>query len=1085
MPTIELSLLRKFNTHGKTTVNLFPGGLIDAIFQENPLLTLEKLYLAGLVSGDMTVGVFKSQLDAYIAARRKTEIVQYKKRKEAKVKTQIREEIKKNRPLKATTEKNKANIIARAEKKEQEYILNYDKKDEAMEIWNASHPPSVFEKAITHRFWLTVYARCVFPSLMSTNASRLGAMVLEKCDRFKNNQIPLMRYMDTLADTLGRAVLDSDVDPDQFMEKYKELGYSYYPDDAKWIDCKTVCKRNKPSPRQMLLNDLGVKILSLNEQAQIVHDSVHRLDMKCISWLIKGTQHVDTTEEEQFKHDLNVQLQTPWIKCKKFESTSDILKHTIWAGMLITLHQLDVVRNRHDIAMRYKDAAYAWQLSFIELIDICQLVGRYDDVFLRTTDTSVGLSPLEFYYPWDERAFLPGDLPDFGSTLAIIPLYGEKLFPRFDLGKLFNKSLNFACVRRSLTEAVRDDTRKSKGLWKVFSRIMWCMLMGLYPGDKIRQRGDEALRIKRLCDSMDMMNDKLEIDEDKSCSIIFTAFRSYISYYGSLNKTYAVSTAKYINWHDFVSDTRIMAEYVRGGNLCQDDMFAEPRILLERHKKATNDTVYRYRTGCLSEELYSIVSSSLEKNSYTELEWCRSGVELFRQVLKSVTDFPAIELTDAIKESLEDRDYFPFLFSTLDYSDVASVRKMLIAIIKKTEIKIESYKRFVPEDIKVSILNLMLKMPEEYRFELVALNMLTEARYGGLCSNAPKAIRQLVRLYYKRAAPKELDEQIAELDTYDLEVLTWYIHCARLFDRIHLIPLDYETNNRIELAMKADRLRLYPGVQELTDRDFEVWVTICCEKVVTERGSSLGHDGVRYNIRDQSIICKRTKRLKRTDFSQLAPTKKAAEVTARARMRKTELLHIPCDKQPVLRICIRGCKLQTGSHRKTKKQYMFCPECACFDQVKLQGYLGDGIYKCVKCLSKDKTIQRVWKCAYCSGNIPPVWKKRAKASLTGPQGDWIKPCSTVKVMRLTGDEKDLMFNPVDSPAEILQDIFFCSLHYKLASTLTKQTANYVRWGKNQIYMEKNDLIRRMNTCLVKSKMKSSEYQLADRGIQKK
>jgi len=1059
-----------------------PIGLADAIFQESPFVTLEKLSVLGYFDELGNIGKFVCIIDDYLQAREQREIARYVQRKRRELTNHLNKEKRRQRPLASDTSKNLLNIERRSRAAIDAYIKQYKKNDDKTIIWTHVHHPGMGLSAARYKYWLALYSRVVFVKLIVANSHILSENVIEKCERFVDRQLPLLKYIDDLSDSLGRPADDSDIDPFLFISNYSSLGNSYYPDDEYLIERTKRYERGKDSPRMMIVDTLGYEILSIEEQAEIVRTRVISEDDALISWLVDGTISVsDHTRPFAFDDTSNdYRWKEPWIRCKRFISAEDILSHTLWAGMLVILYQLDMIRHR-DIEQKYRDAAYTWQMSFIDLIDICERAGRYDDVFMMSSDKNTGMSVLEFYYPWDERVFMAGDLPHLGQTLSIIPLYGESLFPSFDIGILFNKSLSFACVGRGLTECTRDAITHSTSTWKIVSRIIWCMLAGMYPGDKCRLRGNMALEVKRICASRDMLTSRLSIDENESCRIIFTAFRSYMAYYGSLNQIYSASAARYIDWYHMVVDTRQMSEIIRSSNMRADDAFAEALSRLKRYNKNSDTLVYRSRAECLSDNLFNTLSRALDKEMYRECEYLRYDAVLFAELIDLVKS--GVDISNRNSDLIYRTDV-QFDFSSIDYTDRDGLLYLLEYALEMTLARLPSYMDSISDEVKVDILNLMLRMPQECRFEISGLTKLCEKKYGGLSIHGPIAIRSLVKLYFKCAPPKDLNIQLASFTLYDIEVMTWYLHCARLFDRIHLIPLDAESQRKIELAMKTSRLHLYPGVQDLRDRDFNVYYTICCEKVRTETGSSFGHDKVKYDIRTHSVICKKKKRLGKYDIRSLAPTSDIAEIVSRARCRKTRFLHIPCDKQPVLMINIRGFQLQVGTRRGTKRRFQHCPECACFHIVKMAGFTGDGMYKCMDCMRKDKTTLTSWKCAYCRTKVNPVWIKRTAASATGPQGDWVPPQTVIQVMRVTGDDNDPSFDKDVDPVGVLQNIILCPRHHKQAKHISKDTPLYHRYGINRKIIEKDSLLARIRQIEIRNAMKKDDYTFANRGIKR-
>lgn len=1108
-------MLRTFSFVGEDIDELTPG-LIGVIFQEDFLATVEGFRQIGVFSEEVTVGEFLGLLDGYRDARYSVDIKHFRKSRvaevEAAMETCKRDTINLDPEERQRVREKKLNELNQQSSEEEAMFINHKTSGLHHTLsWDFCKRPDAKAKVGDYTYWLSVYARVVFVhnlfSLTEVDRSVLP-YVAEKRDRFLNGQIPLMGYLDNLSIALNRAPKDSDVDVLELLADYRPLGQSNFPDDVDMISFERVVVKNKETPEEILREH--IRMPDLMEQAKLVRRRILDDDQSLIKWLVYGTT---PRERERFivrnaiappstqrnKTTRTPVLSTrgrqplwrlPWVYRKQFTDVGDILDHSIWAGMLVMLSQLSEVRETHE-EEECRDAAYLWQLAFLELIDVCDRAGQFSDEFMLKIDKRVRLSVLEVYYPYSERAFHHGDLPNIGNVLATIPLYGEQEIPDFDIGKVINKSMNFACVRRHLSQVTCDAITDSVAAFKVISRVMWCMLTGTYPGSQTRLDGETALRVKRTCDAQGELAKQLLRDKDRSCRVIFTAFRAYIAFYGTKNPLYATASAHYIDWYYFVDDTRTMAEQIRSSNMRANDMFAEARLKLERHNKSNTALVYRYRKGCLSQELYKFVSGALETTMFRELEDAKVDLHYLR-----LTEEKLVKGEDygddwiRLAQRLEPSSGFMNMDArtTTKQQQLDLVRKTA----RETRELIEEYSRDVPKAVKEKILNTLFCTPEEMRFESCVVNLLTDEAYGGLKHSVVSIMDNLVRLYYGRFAPKDCEEQLASLDAYHLRVLTWYLYCCRAFDRIHLIPLDAVTQEKIELAMKTERVRIFPGIQEINDKDFEVYVTLCCNSVVTEKGTPFGHDDVRYNMHTHEIVCKKKKKTKHgktvvdneAAFEKLCFTE--AEAKQQATARKNQFLAISCENQPVMRICIRGYALQVGVSRSTKKRYMHCPKCACFHQVKTQCYFGDGGYQCTKCLKADKTIERFWTCAYCDAKLDPRWVPRPKSGSTGPQGDWRPPQRTLEVLR-TRESHDTReaFDPMTDPIGATQTLHFCEKHYNHACYITKRLPEHRQAGIKPFVLRKDVLLELLRRRQIRDHFKSDGIVFQNRGYRKK
>lgn len=1087
-------MLRLFTREGRENRKL-PPGLADAIFQEDPLRTRELLIERKLLGPGVQVRDFVESLADYRDTRLKVDT----QRRRGVIHAQIND-------MAELTDAKK-----RDKRAEEEIVLLRDegaRRDRVgiISTWEPSYMPPPDDSTEKHTYWLTALARTAMARLileLTPRDSKVDGIIQEKTARWLNRHVPMLRYLDegiydNKPESYGIPYTDVNVDVFRFADSYVPLGTTSYPDDQEHIE-QTVTyipRKRRPQPDAVLhtTSDCTFTLPNLREQANWVcvllrnegppPDEIDMSRWELVTWLVDGT-HVREGELSYFDD-----MRLPWLQCHKFvDDLQHLLDHSIWISMLLNLRVLGDIRA--DVkskvwGQRDRDAAYMWQLAHLELADICEKAGRFDDEFLLTVDPKAKLSPLEAYYPYPGRAFHEGNLPDLTSVMELIALYGEKYLPDFDIAQLFGKSVKCACMRRHLTNVTMQSARGSASFWKVFSKLMLCMLWGTYERSENRLHGDTALAMMRMCRDQDELSAALKKQPYKSCLIIFIAVRMYMVFYGNLNTPYAAAADKVIYWFELQEDTRAMANLVRGTNLLADDVFAEARIYLKRHCKNNQALVYRYRAGCLAKNLFNTCCDALEKGMWMELEYQRRDIATMEQmtkVLRAGQDpREYTHMWEACCKLVRYGDMIRGMTVEMAAHEPSAALELLLRAIECAKATVAEFSRELDRDVKSNILNMLLVIPKQLRYAPETFTILCKEEYGGLDSTTVACLVQLVRNYFECKAPKESQEQLANFSPHDLRVSTWYFHCCKMYERIRLVRLDAVTQQHIEDAMKTHRHQLYPGVQALRDEDFIVYVTICCNRVASEMDGSYGHNDVRYDMGTNTVVCKRgTKQkdvlavkayAKPISFPLLAVSEN--EMKHRATARKNQHLRVSCP-QPALPICIRGYRLMLGLSRDNIKSYQHCPRCGSPTQVHLSGYLGVDGYMCSYCLRKDKSQGRTWSCAYCNEAVHPEYVR-------DPDNDrrshWKEPKTCVTVMRA----EEVGDGFVDNPASLLQDIYLCKPHYRVAAALLKLRPRDKSRGKQPRWMNKQTLFRLLGEAHMRNELMNLDIKFAKRGI---
>lgn len=336
--------------------------------------------------------------------------------------------------------------------------------------------------------------------------------------------------------------------------------------------------------------------------------------------------------------------------------------HSLYYGVVHVLNQcLRTLLSKKGAAELPPHVSYAlwiYYVSWTELFVHCQQ--RIDDAYLRLPLGSYvsrdgshvygdGASPWALWGTCDARTFCAGDLPDYYAMLVTIPLCGDQHTPPFFLGKLYQKALPFAGMRRHIIKLAVKCILDHPPFWKLFSKLMWVMLANLYPGDLAgpydRLGMRSLLRIHELCNNRDMlmgillaqqpgMKDLLvRIQESpdpflmqvaragKPPSggsnggplIVATMFRLHILYMGSFNPVYVKRARALIDWDYHKRDAVRLANIIRQHGLWAQDAFAQVRIDLGKTVKSPHSHVHRIRKHSVPVTLRERMDEAVEK----------------------------------------------------------------------------------------------------------------------------------------------------------------------------------------------------------------------------------------------------------------------------------------------------------------------------------------------------------------------------------------------------------------------------------------------------------------------------------------
>ncbi len=188
--------------------------------------------------------------------------------------------------------------------------------------------------------------------------------------------------------------------------------------------------------------------------------------------------------------------------------------HAIYFACVYILNQcrqkaLETVANH-----KLRDALWNYYVAFSDLFTHCT---QWDDQYLLSPigsqkrrgggiEETDRLTPFELWGSnLDIRTFHAGDLPDLFHVIHGIPLWGEQHTPPYFLGKIYQKSLPFACQRRHIIELVTTSAMQDAAFWQLLSRLFWVTLLGLYPGQSAWLPMQDVVRAKELTNDREVL----------------------------------------------------------------------------------------------------------------------------------------------------------------------------------------------------------------------------------------------------------------------------------------------------------------------------------------------------------------------------------------------------------------------------------------------------------------------------------------------------------------------------------------------------------------------------------------------------
>lgn len=875
-----------------------------------------------------------------------------------------------------------------------------------------------------------VWARVNFIRLLGIATSKMRYFYEERRERavnWVNRQTVLLQ---ALYNAKGK---DADVDQLWIARHYAPLGPSWYKDSTDLIKQESVLLpgrtppsyyMNKYFPEKVTLESCACRIRKVVARACTVES-----DPEAEELLRLLTPDDPDREEKQTGTNA-----FHWLYPFHLRSLEVIRTHSIYAACIIRIGQCSAIRRDATLSLEERDAAYRYQLSFVDLFGHCFIAGRWDDKYLLSRRKSAPkVSPWSIFRPWKDRAFSEGDLPDLAPVIwRDIVFEGDRKSIKYTMGTLLQKSMPFAGQRRSiykpLLAACKDDT-----CWRIFRRVMWCGLMGVYPGSTSRPRGLSVLRFHLLCQNKDMLMKTLSPADDapagRSCAVIFTVFRLYIATMALRNEIF-LTGVPLPNWTEVMTHAQAMSAIIRESNTLSMDPFAHARFLLNEYITTIKPHVYRYRKGSIHHKVLEVFTKALTTTVLMEREITQTSLSK----LKKCRHFIQRDKTKKaykLANSLYYTEYRPYLCKV----DPKNPRELLQAIeycVVATNERIAQLSWELPLAVKDRILNLVAETPREKWCDVDSLSLLAHEEYGGISKGAVVRVARLIMLITAYGKPSHCNAQLSAFGPKELFVFSWYWYCVGVFDAYYVVPLPGNVAEKIDAAMKQKRYRLMPGLERLSVNAYTVFATICCGRLSCETGKNKGHDGVRFDESLCDVVCKRSKKPRESEHKD--------DMRGRVQAYKAAFFHVPCREQPVLRLNLRGKMLVYKSARTAHERYMFCPECAGFHMVDPDCWLA-GDYRCADCATQSAVHIPRYSCAYCGQYVFPHWNSRT--------AKWEEPQEVLDVWRpLPGsDPADSSWEPLRDPLGIVERLVFCEKHYGSG----KVTAT---WANKQVLWER-------------------------------
>lgn len=663
-----------------------------------------------------------------------------------------------------------------------------------------------------------------------------------KVMQFINRHLPVVQYLDSLPDPR-----DDCIDVARLCALYQELGPSTYEDDKDSFRMTRTMVKVKMTPLEILQRDLPLLMWTVEEVSQALQSGVLAY-ATCIK-----TEYVEWTP-------LTADNITP-------------KTHSIYLACIYLLNQCQECLSTEVVELR--DALWTYYCSFTDIFYACLPGGRMDDAFLLTpvgssvsrggtTNLSENLSPWEMHGSnMDVRAFHAGDLPNLFHVLNSIPLWGEQHTPSYRLGKIYHKALPFACQRRHIIKLIIRTVNEVEAFWPILSKLFWCMLAGLYPGElsgagAVGMR--DLLRIKELTSSKEMLMNAINcstVPQQAGANggplVVFVAFRLHILYMASHNPTYVEFAEKCLDWNYFKKNTIELAAIIRGTSLFPEDPFSQARKQLSKTVKSPHSRVHRLRRRSKAVCLMEHLNEALEKTIIQDKHNRTADLANLREIRMLSSDI--VMRLERFKQTMIGFDFIGKNSAHEEEITEANMDSLLERRIKINENALQLYDQVLTVKCKSAILNMLIRIPKEDRLKVVAFSMLMLPEYGGISEKSVQNMCMLCEIYYNNAVPKDIRECIDKMNPPHLVIACFYFNMVALLEKINFVPLDADTVRRIDYAMLHKRYHIYPG-QSIPEDVYNVSIALCCEKICNLMGNGrYGDKKVAYDMERQSFVC--------------------------------------------------------------------------------------------------------------------------------------------------------------------------------------------------------------------------------------
>lgn len=785
------------------------------------------------------------------------------------------------------------------------------------------------------------------------------------------------------------------------------------------------------------------------------------------------------------------------------------LTHEGWAplgaNVPIETHRIyyEVIRIMNQCMSVSSSASWLYFASFVDLFDYCLSLKpiRMDDRFLLTPIDSYQsrdghtmvisdkLSPWQKYVLSSDSVYHAGDLPDLYHVLVNIPLHGEQRTPSYVLGKIYQKSLPFACQRRHLVKLVIECMQSDPTFAHLVRRLMWCLLTDMYPnggsgGSVLGLRA--LLHIKQLTDSTE--NLIRAFSTSTSPMIVLVMFRLHIIYMA--DEQYEEQARQCIDWDGFKREVSKMAKVIRASHLfSMEDPFQLAHVQLSSIIKAPHGHVHRLRKRSVGHLMAKAFNEKLEKT-----------------ILKDKQNF--LKDRTVLLESLSNNvlldthigRYLLLCDPTLENSP--STHRSIVQLIDRA---LSFYDQLLVLNCKSAILNALLTIDPCDRLTTRSFCLLLNPEYGGVSQLCIQMLCELVNVYYsKKASPKEINQRIGRISLPDFMVACFYLNMVALLDKISFEPLPAEVVAQTDDAMRTVRHYYFPG-QIISDNIYHVSIALCCEKLCTLTGQGKhGDKKVAYDMEKQAYVCGNGKNIKQkkhqhdcesregftaegTDPLEDDPLRadpsgddpededdddddpnsalrqmanilaaedeqldivdtnnltgivathkgkgavrtRAMEDRRTVRNERKAFSKLPCS-QPVLTFSLRGRALVWNGQNK----YMFCPACGALHMYTVLNFCQSetGNYECNECRRQQLMHVVHRTCAYCNRS--------------GPSPSQINEETKLRVLSPVVDPNDKQFDPLQTPENTYQELYFCKTHFRIARRYNNQCTKPELW----------------------------------------